>query len=225
MPETMSLERRLLLKAFGAEVVLTPGERGHGAGRSARPRRSRRLTRADVFMPQQFENPANPEIHRKHHRRGDLARHRRASRHPRGRRRHGRHHHRRRRGHQAAQADLPSRSPSSRTARSSRRCYRAGRNGAAHDPGHRRRLRARGAEHDDLSTRSSRSRTTTPSIPPGGWHGGGPARAASRPARRPGRRCRSRSRPENAGKLIVVIIPSFGERYLSTPLFADLGHA
>jgi cysteine synthase A len=67
MPETMSLERRRLLKAFGAEIHLTPGEKGmsgaiakaeelmkeHGGGPPK------------AFMPQQFKNPANPEIHRK----------------------------------------------------------------------------------------------------------------------------------------------------------------
>src|SRR5437773_2855790 len=67
MPETMSIERRRLLKAFGAEIHLTPGEKGmsgaiakaeelikeHGGGPPK------------AFMPQQFKNPANPEIHRK----------------------------------------------------------------------------------------------------------------------------------------------------------------
>jgi cysteine synthase A len=63
MPETMSLERRRLLKAFGAEVVLTPGERGM-AGAIAR---AKELLESipNSFMPQQFENPANPEIHRR----------------------------------------------------------------------------------------------------------------------------------------------------------------
>src|SRR5437764_1986081 len=67
MPETMSIERRRLLKAFGAEIHLTPGEKGmsgaiakaeelikeHGGGPPK------------AFMPQQFKNPANPEVHRK----------------------------------------------------------------------------------------------------------------------------------------------------------------
>jgi cysteine synthase len=67
MPETMSIERRRLLKAFGADIHLTPGEKGmsgaiakaeelvkeHGGGPPK------------AFMPQQFKNPANPEIHRK----------------------------------------------------------------------------------------------------------------------------------------------------------------
>ncbi|GAB4408025.1 MAG: cysteine synthase A [Thermodesulfovibrionales bacterium] len=63
MSETMSLERRHLLQAYGAELVLTPGERGMlGA-----VERAELIYRdnPDYFMPMQFENPANPEIHRK----------------------------------------------------------------------------------------------------------------------------------------------------------------
>ncbi|GAA5168445.1 cysteine synthase A [Viridibacterium curvum] len=62
MPETMSKERRLLLKAYGAELILTPGPEGMpGAIRKAQE-----LAAADsrYFIPQQFDNPANPAIHR-----------------------------------------------------------------------------------------------------------------------------------------------------------------
>lgn len=63
MPETMSLERRALLKALGANLVLTPGPEGmRGAIKKANE-----LAESDsnYFIPQQFQNPANPEVHRK----------------------------------------------------------------------------------------------------------------------------------------------------------------
>jgi cysteine synthase A len=63
MPETMSLERRRLLKAFGVEVVLTPGEKGM-SGAIAKADELLKNT-PNSFMPQQFKNPANPEIHRR----------------------------------------------------------------------------------------------------------------------------------------------------------------
>jgi cysteine synthase A len=63
MPDTMSVERRNLLKALGAEVVLTPGaERMPGAIRKAEEL-SAQIPKS--FIPQQFNNPANPEIHKK----------------------------------------------------------------------------------------------------------------------------------------------------------------
>lgn len=63
MPETMSIERRKLLKHLGAEIVLTPAaERMPGAIRKAREIHSRT---PDSFMPDQFSNPANPEVHRR----------------------------------------------------------------------------------------------------------------------------------------------------------------
>jgi cysteine synthase A len=62
MPETMSVERRSLLKALGAEIVLTPGSEGmNGAIRKAEELAA---GIPDSYIPQQFKNPANPEIHR-----------------------------------------------------------------------------------------------------------------------------------------------------------------
>lgn len=62
MPESMSKERRMLLKAYGADLVLTPAADGMGGAIA----KAKELSDAspDHFMPQQFENPANPEIHR-----------------------------------------------------------------------------------------------------------------------------------------------------------------
>jgi len=63
MPETMSKERRMLLRAYGAELILTPGPDGMGGA----IRKAEELAASDprYIIPQQFKNPANPEIHRK----------------------------------------------------------------------------------------------------------------------------------------------------------------
>jgi cysteine synthase len=63
MPETMSKERRTLLKAYGADLILTPGSEGMGGA----IKKAEELAASDsrYFVPQQFTNPANPEIHRK----------------------------------------------------------------------------------------------------------------------------------------------------------------
>jgi len=63
MPETMSIERRQMFQAFGAELVLTPGARGMLG--SVEEAEILLKQNPDYFMPMQFENPANPEIHRK----------------------------------------------------------------------------------------------------------------------------------------------------------------
>lgn len=63
MPDTMSLERRALLKAYGAELVLTPGAEGM-RGAIAKALEISESEPDTTFMPQQFKNPANPEIHR-----------------------------------------------------------------------------------------------------------------------------------------------------------------
>jgi cysteine synthase A len=63
MPDTMSKERRILLKAYGAELILTPGSEGMGGA----IQKAEEMAASDphYFLPQQFKNPSNPEIHRK----------------------------------------------------------------------------------------------------------------------------------------------------------------
>jgi cysteine synthase A len=63
MPETMSKERRMLLRAYGAELILTPGSEGMAGA----IKRAEDLAASDprYFIPQQFKNPSNPEIHRR----------------------------------------------------------------------------------------------------------------------------------------------------------------
>ncbi|HET8642947.1 MAG TPA: cysteine synthase A [Pseudonocardiaceae bacterium] len=61
MPESMSVERRALLTAYGARIVLTPASEGM---RGAVARATELAERPATFMPQQFENPANPDVHR-----------------------------------------------------------------------------------------------------------------------------------------------------------------
>lgn len=63
MPDTMSQERRMLLRAYGAELILTPGSEGMAGAIN----KAQELAASDerYFIPQQFQNPANPEIHRR----------------------------------------------------------------------------------------------------------------------------------------------------------------
>ena len=171
-----------------------------------------------AFMPQQFENPANPEIHRRTTAEeiwNDTEA--RSTIFVSGRR-HRRHDHRRRRSAEAAQAG-----PQDRRGRAGRirRCCRAGSAGPH-------KIQGIGAGFvpailereliDEVMTSATRRRSKRPAT----WRGSKAFRSASRPARRSRRRSKIGARPECAGKNIVIIIPSFAERYLSTALFDNL---
>ena len=217
MPESMSIERRKMLLILGATLELTPAEKGM-AGAVARAREIVEATPGAV-MPQQFDNVANPLIHRVStaeeiwndtdgaRGRGGL------------RRRHRRHDHRHRPGAEGPQAVACAWSPSSREASPILSGGPPGPHkiqgiGAGFVPS----ILDRGVIDDIVQVP-----TTTPSP----W----PAECAAR-GRHPGRHL-VRRRPDGglrdrqprrsmAGKLVVAIIPSFAERYMSTALFDGL---
>ena len=209
------MERRQLLAVFGAELVLTPGAEGmKGAIRKAEE-----IGRSDpgALMPQQFNNPANPEIHRRTTAEEIWADTDGEGGFHRGRRRDGRTHHRRRRGHQGDVSPASRPSPSNRQASPFFRADSPGPHkiqgiGAGFVP----EVLNRGIIDEIITV----PMTMTPEI-------------ARRLAREEGILCgisggaalwaaiEVAKRPENAGKLIVVIIPDTGERYLSTWLFKE----
>jgi cysteine synthase A len=216
MPDTMSKERRMLLRAYGAELILTPGPDGMGGA----IRKAEEIAASDPtrhFIPQQFQNPANPEIHRKTTAEeiwrdtdgkvdclvagvgtggtitgvGEIIKSRRPS--------------------FKAIAVEPDASPVlSGGAKGPHAIQGIGAgfvpdilNTKIYDEI----IRVKNNDAFQTARRLAREEGLLVGISSGAatW-------AALQVA----------NRAENAGKLIVVIIPSFGERYLSTPLFADL---
>jgi len=215
MPETMSKERRMLLRAYGAELILTPGPDGmHGAIRKAQE-----LAAADprYFVPQQFQNPANPEIHRKTTAEeiwrdtdgradilvagigtggtitgvGEVLKARKPS-------------------FRCVAVEPDASAVLSGGTKGPHPIQGIGAgfvpeilNRAIYDQV----VRVKNEDAFDTARRAAREEGLLVGISSGAalWAGLQVAR-----------------RPENAGKLMVVIIPSFGERYLSTPLFAGL---
>ena len=216
MPETMSKERRMLLRAYGAELVLTPGPAGMGGA----IRRAEEIAASDPqrhFIPQQFQNPANPEVHRRTTAEeiwrdtdgkvdilvagigtggtitgvGEVIKSRRPT-------------------FQAIAVEPDASPVLSGGVKGPHPIQGIGAgfvpdilNTQIYDEV----IRVRNEDAFQTARRMAREEGLLVGISSGAatW-------AALQVA----------GRPENAGKLIVVIIPSFGERYLSTPLFADL---
>lgn len=215
MPETMSKERRMLLRAYGAELILTPGPEGM----SGAIRRAEELAASDprYLIPQQFNNPANPEVHRKTTAEeiwadtdgqvdilvagigtggtitgvGEVIKARKPS-------------------FQAIAVE-PAASPVLSGGQKGPHPIQG--IGAGFVPQvlnteiYNEVIQVQNEDAFDIARRMARQEGLLVGISSGAatW-------AALQVARR----------PENSGKLIVVIIPSFGERYLSTPLFAGL---
>ncbi|WP_420475508.1 cysteine synthase A [Noviherbaspirillum sp. ST9] len=215
MPETMSKERRMLLRAYGAELILTPGPEGMGGA----IKKAEEMVASDprYFMPQQFKNPANPEVHRNTTAEeiwrdtdgkidilvagigtggtitgvGEVIKARKP-------------------GFQVVAVE-PDASPVLSGGQKGPHPIQG--IGAGFVPDilntkiYDEVVRVKNDDAFDFARRAAREEGLLVGISSGAalW-------AATQIARR----------PENKGKLIVTIIPSFGERYLSTPLFANL---
>ncbi len=214
MPESMSIERRKLLKHLGAELVLTPAAEGM-KGAIARAEQLLADT-ANSFMPNQFGNPANPAIHRRTTGPGNLAGYRWQDRYLRRRGRHRRHHHR-------GSEVLKERNPAIQIVAVEPQDSPVLSGGK---PGPHK-IQGIGAGFvpailnraiiDEVVTVSNDDAFATArrlALEEGilcGISSGAAVHAALQVA----------ARPENKGKTLVVILPDSGERYLSTPLLLE----
>ncbi len=215
MPETMSVERRQLMKAYGAELVLTEGAKGMKGAIAKADELAKEIPNS--FIPGQFVNPANPGCAQRDHRPGDLGGYRRQGRYLCRRRRHRRHRHRR------GRSISRRRTPTSRSLPWSRRASPVLSKGTA--GAHKIQGIGAGFVPDVLDTKiydeiipvENEDAFATGRLighKEGvlvGISSGAAVWAAIQLAKR----------PENAGKTIVALLPDTGDRYLSTPLFAD----
>jgi cysteine synthase A len=224
MPETMSIERRRVLAAFGANLVLTPGTEGM-KGAIVGPRKSPTAIPAKYFMPQQFKNPANPAIHEKTTgpeiwddtdgaidvlvsgvgTGGTITGVSRYIKNTKGKKidlRRGR------------AEGKPGHHPDARRPGTQA--------GPAQDPGHRRRVHPghAGPEHRRPG-RTGRQRGSGGNGPPP-RHRGRSSSSASPAAPPQHVAVKLANDPAYAGKTIVVVLPDAGERYLSTVLFQGI---
>ena len=213
LPQGMSREREGLLRLYGAQVQITESMGGMNEAVAA----ARAMARdRDVFLPDQFSNPANPEVAPAHDRPGAVGGDGRQDRLLRRGRRHRRHDHRRRRVPEGAQPGHQDRRGRARDlAGALRRAPRP-----AQDPGHRRRLRPAGAATATCSTRSSPSTTRTRSRPPASPPAARACCAGSPAARRCTRRWRSprARRPRASGSRSCC--PTAASATSATPFFA-----
>ena len=216
MPETMSVERRQLMKAYGAELVLTEGAKGmKGAIAKANELAAEipeQLCSGPVCRTRPI--PAHP---RRHHRPGDLGGHRRQGGHLRGGRGHRRHRYRRGPVPEIQESRRPGRG---RGARHLCRCCPAARRAPTRFRASARALCRTVLDtkvYDEIIPVSNEDAFATGRLigrSEGvlvGISSGAAVWAALQLAKR----------PENAGKNIVVLLPDTGDRYLSTPMFAD----
>ena len=216
MPESMSIERRKMLAFLGAEIVLTPAAQGMKGSIATAEELVR--TTPNAVMPQQFKNLANPEIHRRTTAEeiwndtggnidffvagvgtgGTIT---------------------------GVGQVLKPRKPSlaDRRGRAGGKPGAVGRAAfAAQDPGHRRRLHSRHPRpFGDRRDRQDQQRRPR-SKPRARWRATRAFPAAFPRAPRSPPRSQIGKRPENAGKTILAIVPSFSERYLSTALFEGI---